>query len=44
MRERDEIDVHRIQDQLDGHQDNHDIAAGKHADGADYSSAALSAR
>src|SRR6266550_6276193 len=35
VREGDEIDVHRIQDQLDGHQDNHDVAAGEHTDGAD---------
>ena len=35
LREGDQIDVHRIQDQLDRHQDDHDIAPGQHPDGAD---------
>src|ERR1700720_245605 len=34
-RERDKIDVHRVQDQLDGHEDDNHVAAGKHSDYAD---------
>ena len=35
VRERDQVDVHRVQDQLDGHQNDDDVAAGEHADRAD---------
>ena len=35
LRERDQVDVHGVQNQLDGHQNDHDIAAGQHAHRAD---------
>src|SRR5438445_13753100 len=34
-REDDQVDVHGIEDQLDGHEDDHDIAAREYAHGAD---------
>ena len=30
-----QVDVHGVEDQLDGHQNDHDVAARQHADGAD---------
>ncbi len=35
VREGDQVDVHGVEDQLDGHQNDHDVAAGQHADGTD---------
>ncbi len=33
--ERDQVDVHRVEDQFDGHQNDHDVAAGEHAERSD---------
>src|SRR5437868_6163674 len=35
LRKSDQIDVDRVQDQLDRHQDDHNIAAGQHPNGPD---------
>src|SRR5664280_899674 len=35
VRKGDQVDVHRVEDQLDRHQNDHDIAPRQHADGAD---------
>src|ERR1035437_8152467 len=35
VRKRDQVDVHGVQNQLDGHQDDHDVAARQHAHGSD---------
>src|ERR1035437_1435956 len=35
VRKRDQVDIHRVEDQLDRHQNDHDIAPRQHAHGAD---------
>src|SRR5262249_5269319 len=35
MRERDQVDVHRVEDELDAHQDDDNVPARQHANGSD---------
>ena len=35
MRESYQVDIDRVEDQFDGHQNDHNIAASQHADGPD---------